>query len=62
VYVTGGIARHILPRLAAGRFISAFNSKGTHERLTREFPVYAVPSDRLGVLGAARVALAGEGA
>lgn len=62
VYVAGGIARRILPRLAAGGFISSFNSKAVHERLTREFPVFAVLSDRLGLLGAAHVALAGGGA
>lgn len=62
VYVAGGIARHILPRLLAGEFLSSFNSKGQHGRLTRDFPLRVVLSDRLGLLGAARFALVAGGA
>lgn len=56
VYVVGGIAAKILPRLAAGGFIAAFNAKGSHSALARAFPVHVVTTDRLGLLGAARVA------
>jgi glucokinase len=62
VYVAGGIVQRILPRLAAGGFISSFNAKGAHERLTRAFPVHAVLTDRLGLLGAAGFALEGDAA
>jgi glucokinase len=56
VYVAGGILRRILARRPAAEFISAFNAKGDQARLTRSFPVYAVLTDRLGLLGAANAA------
>lgn len=56
VYVAGGIAAKILPRLVAGGFLAAFNAKGSHAALAREFPVHVVTTDRLGLLGAARAA------
>lgn len=56
VYVAGGVARRILPQLESGGFISAFNAKRAHAHLAVDFPVYAVLSDRLGLLGAASVA------
>jgi glucokinase len=56
VYVVGGIAAKILPRLAAGGFIAAFNAKGSHSTLARAFPVHVVTAGRLGLLGAAQVA------
>ena len=58
VYVVGGIAAKILPRLAAGGFVAAFNAKGSHSALARAFPVHVVTTDRLGLLGAAGVAAA----
>lgn len=56
VYVTGGIAPKILPRLAAGGFIEAFNAKGEAARLTAQFPVHVVMNERIGVLGGAAIA------
>jgi glucokinase len=56
VYVTGGIAAKLLPRLAAGRFLAAFNDKGAFSSLARSMPVHVVLDDRLGLLGAARLA------
>jgi glucokinase len=61
VYVAGGIARRISARMADGGFISAFNAKGAHARLTREIPVYVVLTDRLGLLGAAAAAFSAAG-
>ncbi len=53
VYVAGGIAAKILPRLAAGGFLAAFNAKGTQSALARACPVRVVTTHRLGLLGAA---------
>lgn len=53
VYVAGGIAAKILPRLAAGGFLAAFNAKGTQAALMRACPVHIVTTHRLGLLGAA---------
>jgi len=57
VYVAGGIARKIFPRLAAGGFTAAFNAKGAHTQLNRRIPVRVVTTERLGLLGAALIAL-----
>jgi glucokinase len=56
VYVAGGIAPKILPRLAAGGFVAAFDDKGAFSDLARAVPVHVVLNARLGLLGAARVA------
>lgn len=57
VYVAGGVAGKILPRLAAGGFLASFNAKGAHAALAREFPVHVVTTQRLGLLGAACIAI-----
>jgi glucokinase len=57
VYIAGGVAPKILPRLAAGGFIAAFNEKGAHRRLVEQMPVHVVTEERLGLLGAAMLAL-----
>jgi glucokinase len=56
VFVVGGIAPRILPRLAAGGFLRAFNAKGRFARLAQTFPVAVVTNDRLGLSGAALLA------
>jgi glucokinase len=53
VYVTGGIAPKLLPRLAAGGFLAAFNDKGSCEPLTRACPVHVVTNPDLPLIGAA---------
>lgn len=57
VYVAGGIARQVLSRLAAGGFMAAFNAKGAHTQLMGKMPVKVVITERLGLLGAALIAL-----
>lgn len=57
VYIAGGIAAKILSRLANGGFLAAFSAKGTHAALLRDCPVRVVTTHRLGLLGAACVAL-----
>ena len=56
VYVAGGVAPKILARIVSGRFIAAFNDKGALAQLARSMPVHVVVNERLGLLGAARVA------
>lgn len=53
VYITGGIAPKLLPRLAAGGFLAAFNDKGAYSSLTRACPVRVVTNPDLPLLGAA---------
>jgi len=56
VYVAGGIAARILPRLAAGGFLAAFNDKGGFAEHTRRMPVHVVTNERVALLGAAAAA------
>lgn len=57
VYIAGGIARKNFSRLAAGGFITAFNAKGAQAELSRKVPVHVIMTERLGLLGAARIAM-----
>ncbi len=52
VYVTGGIAPQIIPRLMDGRFMRTFADKGAFSQLLMEFPVSVVLNPEVGVLGA----------
>jgi glucokinase len=54
IYVGGGIAPKILPRIRDGRFIRAFTDKGRFGRLLQRVPVYVVLNDLTALLGAAR--------
>ena len=56
VYVAGGIAPKILPRLAAVGFLAAFNAKGRFAEVARLMPVHVVTNERLPLLGAALAA------
>jgi glucokinase len=56
VYIAGGVAPKILPRLAAGGFVAAFTAKGAHSGLAARMPVHVVTEERLGLLGAALLA------
>ncbi|MBK8164041.1 MAG: glucokinase [Gammaproteobacteria bacterium] len=56
LYIAGGIAPRILPRLVDGRFLAAFNDKGRMAHLTAEIPVAVVINPRVGLLGAAHFA------
>lgn len=56
VFIAGGVAPKILPRLADGRFVAAFNAKGAHRNLVERIPVQVVTEEKLGLLGAALLA------
>ncbi len=56
VYVGGGIAPHILPKLRDGTFLRAFTAKGRMSEMMRRIPVHVVLNERTALLGAARYA------
>jgi glucokinase len=58
VYIGGGIAPKILPKLKEGRFIAAFLDKGRLAGYLKRIPVRVVLNDRTALLGAARSAAA----
>ena len=59
VYLAGGIAIKILPKLKSGRFIAAFNNKGRMQKILEQIPVQVITNPRVGLLGAAQVAARG---
>ncbi|HYL15169.1 MAG TPA: glucokinase [Terriglobales bacterium] len=58
VYVSGGIAPKILPRLKMGAFMDAFADKGRMRALLEAIPVHVIVNENAGLLGAARCAIA----
>jgi len=56
VYLAGGIVAKIVPRLQHGRFRDAFCAKPPHSAILARIPVRAVTAERVGMLGAARLA------
>lgn len=58
VYVGGGIAPKLLPRLQDGTFLRAFFDKGRFQGFLEAVPVHVILNDRAALLGAARHAAA----
>ena len=56
VFLAGGIAPKILPKLATSTFIQAFLEKGRLRRLMEIIPIKVITDDKLALLGAARCA------
>lgn len=56
VYLAGGIAPKILPRLQEGGFMQAFNDKGRMQKLVSILPVQVITNPHCGLLGAAHYA------
>lgn len=56
VYVGGGIAPQIMPKLRDGSFIRAFVAKGRYADLLEQIPVQVILNDRTALLGAAHYA------
>jgi glucokinase len=54
VYVGGGIAPKVLPKLREPAFLEAFTAKGRMAEMMRDIPVRVVLNDRAALLGAAR--------
>jgi len=57
VFVAGGIAPKILPKLTTSVFLEAFLSKGRLRHLMQLMPLKVITNDKLALLGAARCAL-----
>jgi len=57
LYLGGGIAAKLAPRLAQGDFIAAFNAKGRHGALAASIPVRLLRNEQLGLVGAALAAV-----
>ena len=53
VYVAGGIAPAILPRLREGPFLAAFRDKGRLGDMLTKIPVHVVMNTNVGLIGAA---------
>ena len=60
VYVGGGIAPRMLPKLLDGTFFGAFCDKGRFAPLLAKIPVKVVVNDACALLGAARTAAEGR--
>ena len=60
VYLIGAVARQLVPKLAQGGFLAAFQRKGRLRGWLERIPVQVILNADVGLLGAARVA-AGEG-
>lgn len=58
VYLGGGIAPKLLARLQAGGFVRAFRARHVHAELMPTFPIRLILEERLGLLGALRIAAA----
>lgn len=58
VYVSGGIALKILPKLRDGSFVKAFSDKAKLSKQLAKIPIYVVLNEDAPVLGAAYEALA----
>jgi glucokinase len=56
VFVGGGIAPKILPKLKGPTFLEAFTAKGRFKQLLEAIPVRVIVNDRTALLGAARYA------
>lgn len=57
LFISGGIAAKILPKLTGPAFMEAFVSKGRLRPLLEAIPVKVIVNDRVGLIGAARHAV-----
>jgi len=59
IYIGGGIAPQILPKLSEPRFLESFRGKGRMQPLLEGIPVNVITNDSIALRGAARCATAG---
>jgi glucokinase len=57
IYLGGGIAPKMLPKLAGPLFMEGFLSKGRMQHLLEAIPVRVITNDKVALLGAARFAV-----
>jgi glucokinase len=60
VFLSGGIAVKILPKLKGAAFLDAFTAKGRLSPLLEKVPVKVIVNEKVGLIGAARYALTKE--
>lgn len=60
VFVAGGIAPKILPKMQSGKFFKAFSEKEKFQELLSHFPIHIVLNEEAPLLGAAAEAAARE--
>jgi len=58
IYIGGGIAPKVLPKLMDGTFLNAYLDKGRFRKVLEDIPVKVILNPHTGLLGAARVAAA----
>jgi glucokinase len=56
IYIGGGIAPHILPKLRQRSFLDSLTAKGRFRMMLEQIPVHVILNERAGLLGAARIA------
>jgi glucokinase len=56
VYIGGGIAPQILPKLRQHSFLDSLTGKGRFRAMLEQIPVHVILNERAGLLGAARIA------
>ena len=56
IYIGGGIAPHILPKLRQPSFLDSLTAKGRFRTMLEQVPVHVILNERAGLLGAARIA------
>jgi glucokinase len=56
IYIGGGIAPHILPKLREPSFLESLTAKGRFRTMLEHVPVHVILNERTGLLGAARIA------
>jgi len=57
IFLSGGIAQKILPKLKGPEFLQAFVSKGRLQTVLEAIPVRIIVNDTVGLIGAARYAV-----
>jgi len=56
IYVGGGIAPHILPKLRQRTFLDSLAAKGRFRAMLEQIPVHVILNEHAGLVGAARIA------
>jgi glucokinase len=57
VWIAGGIAPRIVPRMRTPAFLEAFFAKGRMRRVLEGMAVRVILNDKVGLIGAARYAI-----
>jgi glucokinase len=57
VFVGGGIAPKILPKIQQGPFLNSFSRKGRYSDLLKKIPIHVIMNDKIALVGAAHYAL-----